>query len=91
MQALGFQERTIVLLVLAEVLGLFGAGALVGLVLANLGFAFEIARSRSSSMILPLHTIGWAAFYVAVCALIAALLPAWELSRLRVADALRRL
>ncbi len=91
MQALGFQERTILLLVLAEVLALFGAGAVVGLILANLGFVFEIARSRSNAMILPLHTIGWAAFYVAACALIAALLPGWELSRLRVADALRRL
>jgi putative ABC transport system permease protein len=91
MQALGFQERTILLLVFAEVFALFGAGAAVGLILATLGFAFEIAGTRSTSAILPLHTIGWAVFYVAVCASIAALLPGWELSKLRVADALRRL
>jgi putative ABC transport system permease protein len=91
MQALGFQERTILLLVFAEVLALFGAGAAIGLILANVGFAFEIAGSRSNSAILPAHTIGWAVFYVVICTAIAALLPGWELSRLRVADALRRL
>jgi putative ABC transport system permease protein len=91
MQALGFQERTILLLVFLEVLALFGVGAAVGLILASAGFALEIAESRTKSAILPLHTIGWAVFYVTACALIAALLPGWELSRLRVADALRRL
>lgn len=91
MQALGFQERTILLLVFAEVLALFCVGAAVGLVLANVGFAFEIAGSRSRSTFLPLHTIAWAGFYVALFASLAALLPGWELSRLRVADALRRL
>lgn len=91
MQALGFQERTILLLVFAEVFALFGVGAAVGLILANVGFALEIAGTRSVSALLPWHTIGWALFYVAICALIAVLLPGWELSRLRVADALRRL
>jgi putative ABC transport system permease protein len=91
MQALGFQERTILLLVFAEVLALFAAGAVVGLILASVGFALEIAETRSNSAFLPVHTIGWAIFYVATCTSIAALLPGWELSRLRVADALRRL
>jgi putative ABC transport system permease protein len=91
MQALGFQERTLLLLVFAEVFMLFGVGAGVGLLLANVGFAFEVAGARTSAAILPLHTIGWAVFYVAICASITALLPSWELSRLRVADALRRL
>lgn len=91
MQALGFAGRTILLLVFAEVAALFGAGAVVGLILANVGFAVEIAGARPGSALLPLHTIAWAAFYVALFAAIAALLPGWELSRLRVADALRRL
>jgi putative ABC transport system permease protein len=91
MQALGFQERTILLLVFAEVFVLFGTGAAFGLILANVGFAFEIAGSKASSTILPWHTIGWTVFYVTLFALLAALLPGWELSRMRVADALRRL
>jgi putative ABC transport system permease protein len=91
MQALGFQERTILLLVFVEVFVLFGTGAVLGLILANVAFAFETAGAKASSTILPLHTIGWTAFYVTLFALLATLLPGWELSRMRVADALRRL
>jgi hypothetical protein len=91
MQALGFQERTILLLVLAEAFALFAAGAVVGLVLANGAFTFEIGGVRSNSALLPVHTVLVSAAYVAMCTLIAALLPCWELSKLRVADALRRL
>jgi putative ABC transport system permease protein len=91
MQALGFQERTILILVYVEAIALFATGAVVGLILANVGFALEVAGTRSNSAVLPAHTVLSAAAYVVVCASIAALLPWWELSRLRVSDALRRL
>lgn len=91
MQALGFQQRTILLLVFAEVVALVAAGAIVGLLLANAGLRSQLAAAQPNAGILPLHTISWAAVYAMLFAAIAALLPGWELSRLRVADALRRL
>jgi len=92
MQALGFQERSILLLVLMEALALFGLGAVVGLVMANLGFTFEIAGTlRRSGTLLPAHTVLLAIGYVVLFASVAALLPCWEVSKLRVSDALRRL
>jgi putative ABC transport system permease protein len=91
MQALGFQRRTILMLVLAEALAVFGGGAIVGLVAANIGFALGIAGTLNRSALLPSHTVLLAIAYVALFAFIAAVLPCWEVSRLRVADALRRL
>jgi putative ABC transport system permease protein len=91
MQALGFQQRTVLLLVLAEAFTLFAAGAIVGLMLANIGFAFEIAGARTVYDVLPPHTLVMAAFHAVLCASIAAMLPCWELSKLRVSDALRRI
>jgi putative ABC transport system permease protein len=91
MRALGFPERTILLLVLAEALAVFAAGALVGLVAANVGFTLGIAGTLRRATVLPAHTISLAIAYVVLFASIAAVLPCWEVSKLRVADALRRL
>jgi putative ABC transport system permease protein len=91
MQALGFSLRTVLVLVLAEALALFAAGAMVGLILANVAVAYEIAGIRSVFDSLPSHTLAMAVVYVVLCASIAAAIPCWELSQLRVSDALRRL
>jgi ABC-type lipoprotein release transport system permease subunit len=40
---------------------------------------------------LPAHTVLLAVAYVLVFAFVAAVLPCWEVSKLRVSDALRRL
>ncbi len=91
MEALGFQRGTILSLVVAEALVLFAAGALLGLALASVGFHFQVAGLRSDLGALPWYTVLTAIACAVVCALISALLPGWELSKLRVADALRRL
>lgn len=91
MQALGFQRATILSLILAEALLLFAAGALLGLVLSNVGFTYEIAGMRSNSDVLPMHTVITAMACVAACAFLSVLAPWRELSRCAVADALRRL
>jgi len=91
LEAVGFQHRTIVWMVFAEGLVLFVFGAALGLVLASVGFSFEIAGMRSDLEVLPLHTMLLGGAYALVCALIAALLPWRELAHLRVAEALGRL
>lgn len=91
MEALGFQRATILSLVIAEAFLLFAAGALLGLALASVGFHFRVAGLRSDSMVLPAYTALTAVACAVACASISALLPWWELAKLSVADALRRL
>lgn len=91
LHALGFQGRTVLLLVLAESLAMLAVGAVAGLALATGAFALHIVEAPDNSLLLPLHTVLFAALIVLGSALIAVLLPCWELARLPVADALRRL
>jgi len=91
LHALGFQGRTVLLLVVAESIALLAIGAAAGLALAAGAFGLHIVNAPSGSWQLPIHTILYGAVFVLGSALIAALLPCWELARLPVADALRRL
>jgi hypothetical protein len=91
MQAFGFQRRTIFFLTFSEGLILFAIGAALGLLLATVGFASNLVTAPSGTSLLPPHTVVVASLCVLACALIAFVPACWELSRLRVADALRRL
>jgi len=91
LHALGFQGRTVLLLVVAESCVLLAVGAVVGLALAAGAFAFHFVNTDTESWMLPAHTILYGGLVVLACALVTSLLPCWELARLPVADALRRL
>jgi ABC-type antimicrobial peptide transport system permease subunit len=91
MEALGFRRSAIMLLVLAEASVLFAVGAFFGLGISSLGFTFHVAGLHTQSILIPQHTALLAALFAAVSALVAAGLPLLELSRLQIADALRRL
>lgn len=91
LHALGFQGRTVLLLVLAESVALLAIGALAGLALAGGAFALHIVNGPTNSWLLPAHTFLFGGLFVLGSAFIAAVLPCWELSRLPVADALRRM
>jgi putative ABC transport system permease protein len=91
LHALGFQGRTVLLLVVAESLALLAVGAAVGLALAAGAFAFHFVNAVTESWMLPAHTILYGGLVVLGSALVTSLLPCWELARLPVADALRRL
>ncbi|MGH8220992.1 MAG: ABC transporter permease [Steroidobacteraceae bacterium] len=91
MEALGFRHSSILMLVAAEALISFAVGALLGLLLANVGFRFEIAGMRSNLGHLPWYTVLWAGAWAIACAVLSILLPWWELSKVRIAEALGRL
>jgi ABC-type antimicrobial peptide transport system permease subunit len=91
LHALGFQGRTVLFLVIAEAVALLAVGAAVGLALAAGAFAFHFVNPVTESWMLPAHTILYGALVVLAAALVTSLLPCWELARLPVADALRRL
>jgi putative ABC transport system permease protein len=91
LRAVGFQQWAVLLLAAAEALVLFTSGAALGLVLATVGFASDLVSAPAGSWVLPAHTVALASLYAVGCALIAAVSPCWELSRLRVAEALRSL
>jgi putative ABC transport system permease protein len=91
LHALGFQGRTVLFLVIAECVALLAVGAAVGLALAAGAFAFHFVDGTTESWMLPAHTIVYGGLVVLAGASLASLLPCWELARLPVADALRRL
>ncbi len=91
LQAVGYQRRTLLLLLLSEAGMLFVLGALVGLVLAWAGFQLGWVGSPLERSMLPLPTVMSAALYVCLCAFVSAALPCWEFSRLPLAAALGRL
>lgn len=91
MEALGFRHSTVLMLVAAEASISFVVGAFIGLLLANVGFHFGIAGMRSNLAHLPWPTIVSSVAWAVGSALISILLPWWELSRVRIAEALGRL
>jgi putative ABC transport system permease protein len=92
MKTLGFQDGAIFAIVLAEAAIITLGGGLVGAFLAKWG----IERSAfNAGGFLPPMTVSWAtvATGIGIAILMGAtsgLLPAWQASRLRIVDALRR-
>ncbi|HEY4213153.1 MAG TPA: ABC transporter permease [Steroidobacteraceae bacterium] len=91
LQAVGYQRRTLLFLLLSEAGTLFVLGALTGLVLAWAGFQLGWLGLPLERSMLPLPTVMSAAMYVCACALVSTALPCWEFSRLPLAAALARM
>jgi putative ABC transport system permease protein len=91
MRALGFPPAAVAALVLAEAAFLCGGGAILGSSLA--GAALYTLRTRLPDLpplALDGGTLSWAIALAAALAVLASLPPAWRVSRLSPAEALRR-
>jgi putative ABC transport system permease protein len=91
-KTLGFEDRTIFKMVLAEAAIITLGGGLIGALLAK--FLIE-GSSFNAGGFLPPMTVSWAtvAAGIAIAVLMGAvsgLIPAWQASRLKIVDALRR-
>lgn len=86
LKTLGFADRSVFLIVLAEMLGVCLAGALIGLALARAIFPYAAKFIPGLSM--PVAVIGLGLVAAALIALLGAALPAARAARLQVVDAL---
>ncbi len=86
LKTLGFGDRTLVMLILAEAVAVCIAAAATGLVLATLVFPFAAKIVRGISMPFVVVELGFA--YAVVVALVSAAVPAVRAARLQVVSAL---
>lgn len=89
LKALGFPDRVVVGLVVAEALAIALVGGGAGLALAALVVRQDLTRGLLL-LYLPARDLAAGASLAAAMGFVSALVPAWSASRLRVVDALRR-
>jgi len=92
MKTLGFQDGTIFAIVLAEAAIITLGGGLAGAFLAKLGLE---GSAFNAGGLLPPMTVSWTTVTIGVGIAVfmgatSGLIPAWQASRLRIVDALRR-
>lgn len=86
LKAVGYSDRTVFGLAIAETLVLYAAGAFLGLAIAVALVPF--AQDLSASITVSLQVIARAAALAAIFALLSAALPGWQLYRMPVVDSL---
>jgi putative ABC transport system permease protein len=92
MKTLGFEDRTIFATVLAEAAVITLGGGILGALLAK--YVIETSKFNAGGLLPPM-TVSWATVVtgVGIAVLMGAtsgILPAWQASRLKIVDALRR-